>query len=317
MTDIINQYLNFLTARGLAQGTIIVYRSDLNQLSNFLQSKLDLEVITGITHTYLRFFFNSLYELKISKRSIARKISSLKEFFKFCLSRDFIKNDPTKKLIYPKFTAKLPKVFTIKEMTDLIELPDTTTKLGLRDKAILEVMYSTGIRISELSNIKLVDVDFSRALIKVLGKGNKDRFVPIGKMAIIALKKYLKIRKSIFPYSRRSEIDTNNYLFISKNGNQISINNHRMIINRYISQIARTDGYSPHSIRHSFATHMLECGANLRTVQVILGHENASTTELYTRLSITYQKEAYHNFHPLYHSERDQIKAEFYSADLQ
>lgn len=317
MTDIINQYLNYLTVRGLAQGTIRMYRSDLNQLSNFLQSKLDLDAITGITHTYLRYFFHSLSDLKLSKRSIARKISSIREFFKFCLNRDLIDKDPTRKLIYPKFSTKLPMVFTIQEMTDLINLPDTSTNYGKRDKAILEVMYSTGCRISELANIKLPDIDFDRCMIKVLGKGNKDRFVPIGKMAVIALKQYLSVRKSLFPYSRKSEMDVNKYLFISKNGNQLSSNVLRGIMNGYISQIAKTDGYTPHSIRHSFATHMLECGASLMTVKEILGHENVSTTEIYTRLSITYQKKAYCQYHPIIHSQRDQIEADFYNSAQQ
>ena len=155
MTDIINQYTQYLTASGLSSATIRAYKSDLNQLANFLETELDTDIISAITHTSLRFFFGTLNSLNISKRSIARKITSFKEFFKFCRNHKFIDHDPTRKLIYPKFSCKLPSVFTVSEMFKLIDLPDTNTNLGIRDKAILEVMYTAGLRISELSKIKL------------------------------------------------------------------------------------------------------------------------------------------------------------------
>jgi len=306
MVEVINDYINYLIARGLSKLTIKTYRSDLDQLIDFLKTQIGYFSFQSVSHTTLRFFVRWLNQNKLSNRSICRKISTMKEFFKYCLKNDHIQQNPTKKLVYPKFSTKLPMVFSIQEMFDLIDLPDISNKYGIRDKAILEVLYSTGMRISEITNIVFADLDLDSQKIKVTGKGNKDRIVPLGRMAVKAITKYLKIRKKFI-------VEENEFIFVSKFGTQFSPNSLREVLNKYIKKIARTDGYSVHSIRHSFATHMLENGAHLSTVQKILGHENPTTTQIYTQLSIVYQREAIRKYHPINHSERDQFKLAFFN----
>lgn len=301
MLQILNDYTNFLIARGLSRLTVIHYKSDLKQLITFLIEDLGYESFNLVTHTTLRFFISALNQRKLSNRSIARKISTIKEFFKFCRNQNVITDDPTKKLIYPKFSVKLPKVFTVREMFDLLELPDRSSIYGIRDRAILEIIYTCGLRISELIKITFADLNLKDRVILIHGKGAKDRIVPIGIIAIKATRKYLKIRK-------RFPVKDENVVFLTRFGTKFSSGSLRVVLNIYIKKQARSEGYTVHSIRHSFATHMLENGANLLAVQKILGHENPSTTQVYTQLSVNYQKEAVRSFHPNYHSEREQLK---------
>ena len=306
MVEVINDYMNYLVARGLSKLTIKTYKLDLDQLLKFLRSQFQFSSFNSVSRSTLRFFISWLNQNNISNRTISRKISTMREFFKFCLRNDHIQKNPTEKLCNPKFSVKLPHVFSIKEMFDLIDLPNISTKYGIRDKAILEVLYSTGMRISEITNMTFADLDLDSQQLKVTGKGNKDRIVPLGRMAVGAVSKYLKIRKKFVT-------EENDFIFLSKFGVQFSSNSLREVLNKYIKKLARTDGYSVHSIRHSFATHMLEQGARLSTVQKILGHENLTTTQMYTQLSIVYQREAIRKYHPINHSERDQIKLAFYN----
>jgi site-specific recombinase XerD len=177
-------------------------------------------------------------------------------------------------------------------METLLQIPDLDNKFGVRNRAILELIYSSGLRISEVANCKISQLDLSEKLIRVKGKGNKERLVPLGKMAIRALKNYQKIR---FEFESKYSGEV---LFLSKSGKQLSANELRAILERYINLVAKTKGYSPHSIRHSFATHLLANGADLRAVQEMLGHSNLSTTEIYTHLSLTDLKAVYKQAHP-------------------
>jgi len=306
MVEVINDYMNYLIARGLSKLTLKTYKFDLDQLLKFLYYQMQYTSIQSVSHTTLRFFIRWLNQNNLSNRSICRKISTMREFFKFCLRNNHITDDPTKKLVHPKFSTKLPMVFSIQEMFDLIDLPDLSTKYGIRDKAILEVLYSTGMRISEITNIVFADLDLDSQKIKVTGKGNKDRFVPLGRMAVTAVSKYLRIRKQFVK-------NENEFVFLTKFGTQFSSNSLREVLNIYIKKQAKTEGYTVHSIRHSFATHMLEQGSHLITVQKILGHENPTTTQIYTQLSIAYQRKAINKYHPINHSERDQFKLAFYN----
>jgi site-specific recombinase XerD len=192
----------------------------------------------------------------------------------------------------PKFEKKLPKHFTLHEIEDLLNIPDLNDNFGIRNKAILELIYSCGMRISEVCHCQMSQLDLGQRIIRIRGKGNKERIVPIGRKAIQAIKRYLKIRTSFI--SRESDSS----LFLSKSGKPISENVMREILERYIILVAKTKGYSPHSIRHSFATHLLERGADLRAVQEMLGHSNLSTTEIYTHLSLRDLKKVYQQAHP-------------------
>lgn len=305
MVEVINDYMNYLIARGLSKLTIKTYKIDLDQLLKFLKSQFQFSSFNSVSRSTLRFFISWLNQNNLSNRTISRKISTMREFFKFCFRNDHIQKNPTEKLIYPKFSIKLPNFFTIKEMFDLIDLPDLSTKYGIRNKAILEVLYSTGMRISEITNVVFADLDLDSLQIKVFGKGNKDRIVPLGRMAIKAVSNYLKIRKEFI-------IEENVFIFVSRFGTQFSPNSLREVLNIYIKKIAKTDGYSVHSIRHSFATHMLERGAHLSTIQKILGHENLTTTEIYTQLSLIYVRKSYDKYHPINTSQRDQMKLAFF-----
>ncbi len=306
MVEVINDYMNYLVARGLSKLTIKSYKLDLDQLLKFLRSQFQFSSFNSVSRSTLRFFISWLNQNNLSNRTISRKISTMREFFKFCLRNDHIQKNPIEKICNPKFSVKLPHVFSIKEMFDLIDLPDVSNKYGIRDKAILEVLYSTGMRISEITNMTFADLDLDSQQLKVTGKGNKDRFVPLGRMALSAVAKYLRIRNKFI-------IEENEFIFISKFGTQFSPNSLREVLNKYIKKIARTDGYSVHSIRHSFATHMLENGACLRTVQIILGHENLTTTEIYTQLSLIYVRKSYDKYHPINTSAHNQLELAFYN----
>ncbi|MDI3504667.1 MAG: integrase/recombinase XerD [Candidatus Cloacimonadota bacterium] len=192
----------------------------------------------------------------------------------------------------PKYERKLPRFFSEEEMSVLLRIPDTSTKIGVRNRAILEILYSCGLRLSELAGLRLMDIDQGKKIIRVIGKGNKQRLVPLGSYALQALQDYLKLRPQ-FEQSYSSD-----KVFLTHTGKDFDRIQLRTILMRYIQLIAREKGYSPHTIRHSFATHLLARGADLRTIQEMLGHSELSTTEIYTHLSLEDIKEAYEKGHP-------------------
>jgi site-specific recombinase XerD len=192
----------------------------------------------------------------------------------------------------PKFDKTLPKYFSEKEMEALLNIPELSTKFGVRNKAILELIYSCGMRISEIADCRMNQIDLNTKIIRIIGKGNKERLVPIGRMAIKAIKSYMRIRNQFVSK------DSDDTLFLSKSGKSLSADEIREILERYIMLVAKTKGYSPHSIRHSFATHLISHGADLRAVQEMLGHSNLSTTEIYTHLSLKDLKKVYNQAHP-------------------
>ena len=289
----IAQFIQLQSSKGLSPLTITAYRKDLVQLENFLQKYFEGEIIIDeISRIYLRDFMRELSITGRKNRTLARKAIVFKNFFEYCLKSGFASKNPAINLKIPKYEKKLPKHFTKIEMEELLNIPDLTTKFGIRNKAILELIYSCGMRISEVANCQLKQVDLPNKIIKIIGKGRKERLVPIGKFAVRAIVKYLKYRPQfVSEYSDES-------LFLSKSGRALSSDELRAILDRYIRLVAKTKGYSPHSIRHSFATHLLANGADLRAVQEMLGHTNLSTTELYTHLSLTDLMDAYKQAHP-------------------
>ncbi len=294
MQKSITQFEKYITSKGLSLNTRTAYKKDLLQLREFLTKYFETAEIDikSISKLYLRDYLRELSFKGRTNRTLARKATTIKNFFKFCEQENLISKNPAANLQIPKFEKKLPKHFTEKEMEDLLSIPDLSSKFGIRNKAILELIYSSGLRISEVAICRLQDLDLTEKIIKLMGKGNKQRIVPVGKKAISALKKYLKIRSQfISKFSDHS-------LFLSKSGRPLSANELREILERYIMLVAKTKGYSPHSIRHSFATHLLEHGADLRAVQEMLGHSNLSTTEIYTHLSMKDLKKSYEQAHP-------------------
>lgn len=293
MQSAIDQFIKTQQSRGLSTHTLTAYKRDLDQLHNFLKKYFKKAVdLKEISRLYLRDYMRDLSVNGRSNRTLARKATTMKNFFRYCEKYNFVTQNPAANLKIPKFEKKLPKHFTEPEIEDLLSIPDLNSKFGIRNKAILELIYSSGMRISEVSNCKLRQIDLNEKLIKIIGKGNKERLVPVGKDASKAVKQYLKIREQFVSK------ESGDILFLSKSGKTLSPDELREILERYIILVAKTKGYSPHSIRHSFATHLLEHGADLRAVQEMLGHSNLSTTEIYTHLSLKDLKKVYEQAHP-------------------
>lgn len=268
--------------------TIINYGKDLKVFLKFLEEK-KVNNYNEIDYQFIRKFLEFLYEEEYSKKTIARHISSLRSFFKYLLKENIIKNNPMILISNPKLDKKLPKYLYYEEMEKILSIPDRSTPLGMRDLTILEMLYSTGVRVSELVNIKIEDIDFNEKTIKILGKGNKERIVLYSKVLSNYLDDYLIKRSTFKP--------NHNYLFINKFGNKLTDRGVRLIIDNILKKGAVNFHISPHMIRHTFATHLLDNGADLKCVQELLGHKNLSSTQIYTHISNEHLRKVYLETH--------------------
>lgn len=282
----ISLYLEYIEVeRGLSSNTVDAYRRDLYSLSNFL-TELGLDDVSKVQRFHLNLYIKNLYDKKYTPYSIAREIASIKGFFKWLSISEEIKHNPSLAIEQPKLPKRLPKVLSMKEIKSLLE-----TDLSVLNKAIFELLYAAGLRVSELSNIQINNVDLASKFVRCVGKGSKERIVPIGNQACNALKNYIKERDFIIKkYGISSK-----YLFIKENGKKLSRQDVYLFINSIGKNIEKD--ISPHTIRHSFATHLLENGADLRVVQELLGHSDVSTTQLYTHISKKRLKEIYFSIH--------------------
>lgn len=275
---IIKKYQQYLRLeKSLSKNTLDAYLTDLDKLLSFLL--LEGIGITDITLNDLQRFAAGLHDIGIHARSQARIISGIKSFFHFLIMTDYIEADPSELLEGPKIGFKLPEVLTVEEIDNIISAVDLSKNEGQRNRAILETLYSCGLRVSELTNLKLSGLYFDEGFIKVDGKGNKQRLVPISPRAIKEIKLYFIDRNRV-----NIKKDYEDYVFLSRRGTNLS----RIMIFHLIKELAETTGIikniSPHTFRHSFATHLLEGGANLRAIQCMLGHESIATTEIYTHI---------------------------------
>ena len=275
---IIRKYQQYLKLeKSLSKNTLDAYMTDLDKLLNFLQSE-NIE-ISDVCLDDLERFSAGLHDIGIHPRSQARIISGIKSFFHFLIMADYLEADPSELLEGPKIGLKLPEVLTVEEIDSIIAAIDLSKNEGQRNRAILETLYSCGLRVSELTNLKLSDLYFDEGFIKVEGKGSKQRLVPISPRAIKEIKLYFTDRN-------RGKIkkEYEDYVFLARWGKHIS----RIMVFHLIKELAQTAGItkniSPHTFRHSFATHLLEGGANLRAIQCMLGHESIATTEIYTHI---------------------------------
>ena len=284
---IIRKYQQYLKLeKSLSKNTLDAYMTDLDKLLNFLQSE-NIE-ISDVCLDDLERFSAGLHDIGIHPRSQARIISGIKSFFHFLIMADYLEADPSELLEGPKIGLKLPEVLTVEEIDSIIAAIDLSKNEGQRNRAILETLYSCGLRVSELTNLKLSDLYFDEGFIKVEGKGSKQRLVPISPRAIKEIKLYFTDRN-------RGKIkkEYEDYVFLARWGKNIS----RIMVFHLIKELAQTAGItkniSPHTFRHSFATHLLEGGANLRAIQCMLGHESIATTEIYTHIdrNIKYRQE--------------------------
>lgn len=290
--NIIKKYKNYLLLeRALAANSIDAYMTDLDKLSGFLEN--ENLTVEEVTLDNLQQFVTQLYDLGINARSVARIISGIKSFYGFLALDGYIQSDPTELLETPKIGFKLPTVLSTGEIENIMSVIDLSTKEGQRNRAIIEVLYSCGLRISELINLKFSDLFFDEGFIKVEGKGSKQRLVPISHTAINEIEKYLLYRKHLNIKKGHEDV-----LFLSNRGTAIS----RIMIFHFIKQYAEQAGISktisPHTFRHSFATHLLEGGANIRAIQLMLGHEKITTTEIYTHMDRDFLRQEIIAHHP-------------------
>ena len=284
--------------KNLSKNTIEAYISDINQYAKFLKDFQNVEFVDQIEEIHITRYLQSLKRNKISKTSQARKLTAIKEFHKFLKKEDITEKDPSKLIDNVKRDKKLPTVLSIDEIDKMINSIDTTNDIGKRNKALIEVMYGSGLRVSEACNLKVGDLHFGSKYISLIGKGNKERIIPIGDEAIDSLRIYLKDSRSNLLKGLFSE-----YVFITYQGKPMT----RQSIFKYIKKLALDNGIdkeiSPHTLRHSFATHLLQNGVDLRYVQEMLGHEDISTTQIYTHLDRSRLKELVNSVHPLANKE--------------
>ncbi len=280
----IDKFVNYLTIeKNASPHTILNYTKDLKRFSAFLQGR----PVEEVDYLTIRKYLASLRSGQYQKRTIARRLAALRSFFKFLYKEGYLKSNPISTISTPKVDKKLPRFLDVATVVKLIESPETKNLLGLRDRAIMEVLYSSGMRVSELVGLDIADCDFIGGVAKVMGKGRKERICPIGEKASRALRNYL---------GKRSRNDK--ALFLNKSGRRLRDRSVRRIIDKYIKNVSSKEKISPHTLRHSFATHLLDRGADLRSVQELLGHKNLSTTQIYTHITAERMKSVYDKAHP-------------------
>ena len=276
--------------------TLISYRTDLGQFLSFLarQYSVSRQDISAelLNHKSVREYLAQLQEKGMSRSTMARKLAALRSFVRYLCRENVLRNNPIAAVSTPKQDKRLPKFLYPLEIQILMDAPDTSKPLGLRDKAILETLYAAGLRVSELVGLKVNDVYFDEELIKVFGKGSKERIVPLGSQALLSLNNYLQKGR---PFLEKGKQEA---LFLNRLGTQLSDRSVRNIINKYVEEAALQQKVSPHTLRHSFATHLLNGGADLRSVQELLGHVKLSTTQIYTHLTTENIQQVYHETHP-------------------
>ncbi len=290
----IRNYFDFLRfEKNLSQQTLVSYKFDFQKYRNFLLSK-GIANAAQINEEHISAFISSLHNRNLSARSAARTISAVRGFHRFLISEDEVKDDPTQIIELPKQEKTLPEVLSISEIDEILKQPDTNDRLGVRDRAMMETLYATGIRVSELVNLKQSNLMFDEGTILVFGKGSKERLVPIGSSARFWIGEYQKKARIHLTKSGKSE----DYLFLNIRGMKLTRDMVRKLVDKYAQLAGINKKIHPHIFRHSFATHLLEGGADLRAVQEMLGHADISTTEIYTHIDREYLKEVHYTYHP-------------------
>ena len=293
MEDYLQEYLvTIRVEKNLALKTIEAYNRDLGHYLTFIKNK-NVKVISKVTQMHIREYMRDLNEKGLAPKSITRIFSSIRSYHKYLTAEKIVVENPTLALSSPKSPKKLPSVLNVNEITNIIEDIDESSQFGKRDKAIIEMLYSCGLRVSELCDLDLSNLFLDDDLIRIFGKGLKERLLPVGARAKDYLNNYLLyLRPSLINKKKSSAV------FLSRNGNKLT----RSMINKILIKWSVASGIkksiSPHTLRHSFATHLLEGGADLRFVQALLGHSDISTTQIYTHLNKKHLQEVYKTYHP-------------------
>ena len=291
----LNDYYSYLKLeRSLSENSISAYLNDIKKLRDFIKlKKIDLEP-NDIDIVTINDFLEYLNELGISSFSQARIVSGLKSFFKFLILEEKISKDPMDLIESPKLKRKLPEVLSLNDINILLNSIDLSTMEGVRNRAIIETLYSSGLRVSELVNLSIQNLFLDIGFIKVIGKGSKERLVPIGRHAI----KYINMYKNEYRLNKKINKGNEGFLFLNRYGRKLTREMIFLIIKKVSNKCLLNKNVSPHTFRHSFATHLIEGGADLRAVQEMLGHESITTTEIYTHLDREYLKQVIKEFHP-------------------
>ncbi len=283
---------NIWIEKGLSQNTLDSYRSDLEQFSSWLE-KNNLNYIKTSKKEIL-FYLSFLFQKGLGSKTVARKLSSLKSFFRYLVFKSIIPNDPSSEVETPKLLKSIPKSISEKEVEALLSAPDEKTDIGLRDKTMIETLYSCGLRISELTNLELLNLNLRQGVIRVIGKGQKERLVPMGDQLIGLLELYISSSRKNLLNKRHSD-----FLFLSTRGQRMTRQSFWHRIKHYcLASGFEPDKISPHVLRHAFATHLLNNGADLRVVQLLLGHSDLNTTQIYTEVARQRLKRLHTEHHP-------------------
>ena len=283
----LRSFLNYLLVdKGLSNNTVKAYEADISSLFQWLDTE-DLKY-NNLQEDHINQYISFLFQRKMRSSSINRKISSIKSFYIFLVKRNFVKNSPLNDLVTPKQEKYLPESMSEAEVDKLLNSPDVANKIENRDKAMIEMLYATGMRISELVNLKMTDVDMKRCVVKVFGKGSKERLVPFGETALDSLRSYLNER----------EQSSSKEIFLSNRGKKMTRVAFWQRVKVYLIRENLKNSISPHTLRHAFATHLLNRGADLRSVQLLLGHSDLSTTQIYTHIAKQRLSDVLKKHHP-------------------
>jgi|UniRef100_A0A7V5Y0G7 tyrosine recombinase XerC len=287
MDNLLEKFLKYLKAeRNYSEETLRAYKNDLNQFGEYLFDREKIDNFLKVNSQMVRNFVGYLLKYGYDKRTVCRKLSAVKSFYRFLKEIKLVEKNPATIIKSPRLERKLPGFLTESQIREVLELTPPK-EISYRDKAILELFYAAGLRVKELVNLKISDVDFENRILKVKGKGEKERIVPFGSYALKAIKEYLEKRK-----------DNSPYLFVSKFKRKLSNRQIQKIVKKYLSKLKNPPATNPHVLRHTFATHLLDRGVDLRAVQELLGHSSLQTTQIYTHLTIGQLKEIYKKTHP-------------------
>ncbi|MBL7777137.1 MAG: site-specific tyrosine recombinase XerD [Chitinophagales bacterium] len=282
--------------KGVSKNTIEAYLRDVSKLANYIQASSLPVSVEEIKLHHLQEFIQAINEVGLEVQSQARIISGIKAFYKYLMMEDVVKQSPTDLLEAPKLSRKLPDTLSVEEVNALLQSIDLSTPEGIRNRAMLEVLYGCGLRVSELVELKISSMSLDAGFMRVIGKGNKERLVPVGSEAIIHIKNYLQYTRPLVPVKKGEE----DVVFLNRNGRRLSRVMVFYVIKKCANQVGSKKTISPHTLRHSFATHLIEGGADLRAVQEMLGHASITTTEIYTHLDREYLRSTILQYHPRY-----------------
>lgn len=284
--------LHLKVERGLAKNTLDSYRRDLNKFSVYLR-RTGVTSFQGVQRLLIMSFMEDLHSQRRAAATISRNLAAIRSFFNFLVAENLVKTNPAAELDTPKIPKRLPNVMTVSQVATLMDQPSLKTPPGLRDKAMLELLYATGIRVSELVDLNLRDVNLEMGFLRCLGKGSKERIIPMGRTAVAAIDNYLQRGRPKLVGKKEEKA-----VFLNVHGGRLTRQGFWKLLKKYVRQAGFEGDITPHTLRHSFATHLLENGADLRAVQEMLGHSDISTTQIYTQVTAIHLREVYQQAHP-------------------